>query len=232
VKNFDPQIGPCALYDTRGTGIKPDAPGIYGAEISVFIAFDDMAQPDAQCYCCEFRQYVKGTIRDRVTGQAWQIDVDDKDFVEDCSFNRPGTKPPHHCYGHRSGPFKAGNTGRNDYYCSDRECACQYQSHDLPGIPDMYKVIDDMKRLNKKVAIDIALIFRFYVVDYCKEPPLEVRVKELPVNCRGVFPGDVPTRRPLISAYGWDCMRPGPLQQGVVSAIPPGVGSQMRSARP
>lgn len=124
------------------------------------------ATPPAACACCEFRQYVRGTLQGRlrfirngkyVPGpkEKW-VETKTAEFTEDA------TSDGRH-YGHRSD-----ENSPNDMYTRLRDDGCNYSMKDYPGI-DVRQFILDI--VNDKLIVEVNFKTEFLqnIIDVCNK---------------------------------------------------------------
>jgi hypothetical protein len=119
-----------------------------GERFDIRARFSD--DPPDQCRCCEYRQYVRGTMT--IDGAAiphhlQSGPLDPEIFREDCD-----PRSAHPCYGHRDTPGDD-----NDAYSPDQEAGCRYLGSDFPSIAG---------RLGARFSIDLE--YRGEIIDRCR----------------------------------------------------------------
>jgi hypothetical protein len=145
-----------------------------GVAFSSLIHFDN--KPPNCCYCCEYRQYVQGTIRAREKGARWQeiFNSPGPGYEEDHGANRD-----RRAYGHR---FVFPNLFDDAYFDSiidfgsmlQRIFGCWYFGHDTVGLPGLKA---KAKQFNTTYQLELKL--KFFL-------------RYMSVNCPGVKPGGTP----------------------------------------
>jgi hypothetical protein len=143
-----------------------------GEEFDMIAKFSNTSP--CECNCCEYRQFVRGSIRTRLPGRQLETQthmltdgpLDPNVWKEDSVPNGRGPGMPGR-YGHRSDGNYPGNTYENN--------GCSYRGHDFPHIQG-----------KEGTEYDIDLQFKGQIIDTCNGNAVK-RENTWSVRCSGVL---------------------------------------------
>jgi hypothetical protein len=188
---------------------------------NVRVTFQMNARFRANCPCCEYRQFVRGSFRYKNKKKDHRMNPGvllDPDELREDGFGVPGPAAANPHYGHRNEP----KNNAHDRYSNpgNRGAGCNYNGSDAPG----------MSNMPAGAAYSFNLTFQGKIIDVCNGT--DVRTHDWNVNCAGNAlggPGDplaevvqeitINGREGLLGVY----LYPGD-ELSVDAAIPNGFG--------